>query len=213
MMIGSRVALAVILGASVAACATSPGPSQPMAAVPSGSPQVTSVPDVPSPSAAFQSYEPSATVAAPTAAPTPRPTPALPRQPTGVDMTMDGRDPEGAGFATEITTTITWNVPQTAETEIRVYGVNACFAKHDQDPCLVLGTPLPAGSLELIAEAPGRAGKVSWTWPAWDDIGGAVIGAPDGSTYDSLVVAAYNAAGHSTFTIVATAVWCPYCTY
>lgn len=166
-MIGSRVALAVILGASVAACATSPGPSQPMAAVPSGSPQITSVADVPSPSAAFQSYAPVATVAAPTAAPTsrptPAPTPALPRRPAGVDMTMDGRDPEGAGFATEITTTITWNVPQTAETEIRVYGVNTCFAKHDQDPCLVLGTPLPAGSLELIAKAPARAGKVSWT--------------------------------------------------
>jgi hypothetical protein len=128
-------------------------------------------------------------------------------------MTMDGRDPEGAGFATEITTTITWKVPLTAGTEIRVYGVNTCFAKHDQDPCLVLGTPLPAGSLELIAKAPARAGKVSWTWPAWDDIGGAVIGAPDGSTYDSLVVAAYNAAGHSKFTIVATAVWCPDCTY
>ena len=51
-MVGSRVALAVILGAAVAACATSPGPSQPQAAVPSGSPQITNVPDRPSPVAA-----------------------------------------------------------------------------------------------------------------------------------------------------------------
>jgi hypothetical protein len=51
-MVGSRVALAVILGAAVAACATSPGSSQPQAAVPSGSPQVTNLPDGPSPVAA-----------------------------------------------------------------------------------------------------------------------------------------------------------------
>ena len=48
-MVGSRVALAVILGAAVAACATSAGPSRPPAAVSSDSPQITNVPDRPSP--------------------------------------------------------------------------------------------------------------------------------------------------------------------
>jgi hypothetical protein len=51
-MIGSRAALALILGAAVAGCAGSPGLSQPQAAVPSGSPQVTNPPGGPSPVAA-----------------------------------------------------------------------------------------------------------------------------------------------------------------
>src|SRR5258706_6572043 len=51
-MVGSRVALAVILGAAVAACASSPGLSQPQTGVPSGRPQITNLPDGPSPVAA-----------------------------------------------------------------------------------------------------------------------------------------------------------------
>jgi hypothetical protein len=47
-MIGSRAALVVIVGATVAACGTSPSPSPPQAAVASVSPQVTTVPGVPS---------------------------------------------------------------------------------------------------------------------------------------------------------------------
>ena len=51
-MVGSRAALAVVLGSAVAACATPSGPSQPQAAIPSGSPQVANLTDGPSPVAA-----------------------------------------------------------------------------------------------------------------------------------------------------------------
>ena len=49
-MIGSRSALALILGAAVSACGSTPSPSPPLTAVPSGSPQTNTVPDVPGPS-------------------------------------------------------------------------------------------------------------------------------------------------------------------
>ncbi len=51
-MVGSRAALAVVLGWAVAACATPSGPSQPQAAIPSGSPQIASHADGASPVAA-----------------------------------------------------------------------------------------------------------------------------------------------------------------
>lgn len=51
-MVGSRITLALILGAAVAACAASPGLSHPQAAVPSGSPEITNLPDGSSPVAA-----------------------------------------------------------------------------------------------------------------------------------------------------------------
>ena len=97
---------------------------------------------------------------------------------------------------------------------IRVYGVTACLPKHKQDhsPCLEKGTPLPANVRELIAKAPASKGKVTWTWPNWENAGGAVMAHGD-SYYDSVVIAAYNAAGHSKFVIVATGEYCPDCTY
>jgi hypothetical protein len=101
-MVGSRVAFAVILGAAVGACATSPGPSQPQAAVPSASPQITILPDRPSPVAA-----PSPTAvpsASPSATPGPVPTATGPAScvtpPTDINtlIAMEGtgsQDPGG----------------------------------------------------------------------------------------------------------------------
>jgi hypothetical protein len=120
-----------------------------------------------------------------------------------------GGSPGGTG---SITTTVTWKEAVTKGTEIRVYGVTACYAPPEGGPCLVEHTPLPSSVRDLIARAPASQGKVSWTWPEWDDIGGAVMG--DGSSnYESIVVAAYNAAGHSKFIIVVTSEYCPFCTY
>jgi len=71
-MVGSRVALAVVLGAAVAACAMSPDPSLPHAAVPSGAPQTAnpadspSPVDAPSPTAVPNGTTPSACVTPPT---------------------------------------------------------------------------------------------------------------------------------------------------
>jgi hypothetical protein len=59
--------------------------------------------------------------------------------------------------------------------------------------------------------APAADGKVSWVWPEWDDIGGAVMA--HGPIYWSVVVAAFDPAGHSKFVIVATAEHCTDCIY
>jgi hypothetical protein len=128
-------------------------------------------------------------------------------------MKIEGHDPGNDGYDTELTTTITWAAPRDDGSTIKVYGVIPCFAKRDGDPCLVRNTPLPKGSLEFIVDAPAAAGKVGWTWPAWDDIGGAVVGRPGGTVYQSLVIAAYNTSGHSKFAIVRTAIRCATCTY
>jgi hypothetical protein len=127
-------------------------------------------------------------------------------------MTVKGSDPSGEGFDTQLTTTITWKEAVTEGTEIRVYGVTACFAPPEGGACLVEHTALPASVRELIARAPASKGKVSWTWPAWDDVGGAVM-AHGSSTYEAVVIAAYGAAGHSKFIIVRSGEWCPDCTY
>ena len=128
-------------------------------------------------------------------------------------MEIQGSDPRNEGYDTELTTTISWTAPLDKGVTIKVYGVIPCFAKHDGDPCLVRNTPLPKGSLEPIADAPASAGKVSWTWPSWDDIGGAVMARSGDSVYWSVVIAAYTASGHSKFAIVKTAIRCGTCTY
>jgi hypothetical protein len=129
-------------------------------------------------------------------------------------MKSVAHDPDESGFETKMTTTITWDAPRADGLTIQVYGVNRCFAKQDSEPCLVVNTPLPEGSIEFIAKAPASAGKVSWTWPNWENIGGAVIAPPgDRPPYEAVVVAAYGPSGHSKFTIVATSERCDTCTY
>jgi hypothetical protein len=68
-MVASRAALATILGVVVAACAVSPGPSRPRAALPSGAPEITTVPDVPSPSAVPSASPTKMSPASPTPSP------------------------------------------------------------------------------------------------------------------------------------------------
>jgi hypothetical protein len=127
-------------------------------------------------------------------------------------MTTKGSDPGGAGYDTRVTVTIRWKELAPKGTEIRVYGVTKCFAPPEGGPCLVEHTPLPASVRELIARAPASKGRVSWTWPNWEDVGGAVMA--HGSTYyEAVVIAAYNANGHSKFIIVESGQWCPDCTY
>ncbi len=88
-MVGSRVALAVILGAAVAACATSPSPSQPQAVGPSGPPRITNSPDGPSPVAA----------PSPTAVPGGKTPPTCVAPPTDIDtlIAMAGSGPQDPG--------------------------------------------------------------------------------------------------------------------
>ena len=128
-------------------------------------------------------------------------------------MEIQGSDPRNEGYDTNLTTTVSWAAPREEGVTIKVYGVDRCFAKHDGEPCLVRNTPLPKGALRLIAQAPGTAGKLSWTWPSWDDVGGAVMSPPGGPVYWSVVIAAYDASGHSKFAIVQTSIRCATCTY
>ena len=110
------------------------------------------------------------------------------------------------------TTTIRWKSPLTKGTEVRVFGVTACFAPPMGGPCLVEHTPLPPSVRDFIAKAPASKREISWTWPNWENIGWSVM-AHGETTYESVVVAAYNDAGHSKFIIVETGEMCPTCTY
>ena len=184
------------------------------------SPAATPPPSTTAPSAdgssAPASPSPSADVAA-VASPTPTPTASPlkpPPAPKGVKLATKGSDPRNVGYDTKMTITVSWASPTDAGTQIRVFGVEDCMPPPGKDPapCLVKNTPLPASARTLIAKAPASKGKVTWTWPAWDDIAGNV--AADGNkTYASIVVAAYNAAGHSRFVIVQTGEFCSACTY
>jgi hypothetical protein len=115
--------------------------------------------------------------------------------------------------------TVTWTGPRATGIVIQVYGVTQCFAmppypgEGAEGPCLVEHTPLPASVRRLIAKAPASIGKVSWTWPNWENIGSSVAMSPDGTAYEAIVIAAYNSAGHSKFIIVNPGYWCGGCTY
>ncbi|HET7474317.1 MAG TPA: hypothetical protein VFJ71_14430 [Candidatus Limnocylindrales bacterium] len=117
-----------------------------------------------------------------------------------------------------MTMTVTWRTPRTTGVEIRVFGVTQCFpapadSGKDDGPCLVEHTPLPEAVRRLVADAPASAGVAKWTWPGWENIGSSVMMGPDGTTYESVVIAAYNASGHSIFAIAAPGYWCSDCTY
>ena len=201
--------VAVVVLAACQAATVAPSAS-PVAAVPTPSPSAA---PTPSPTAA------------PTSSPPPKPTPlaatpvpsagqAVPPPPTAVKISFKTSDPDNVGYDAVMTTTISWKEAQMAGTEIRVYGVTACLPPEGQDPapCLVVNTPLPASVRELITKAPAANGKVSWSWPNWEDVGGAVADRGD-TYYYAFVIAAYNSAGHSKFVIVRSGEYCSDCTY
>jgi hypothetical protein len=210
----------VLLLAACQSTAQLPAPSAtPAAPVPSTAP--SGVPVDPNPSATPPVVaEPTPTpdpTTNPTTAPTPAtatppPTGVVPAAPTGVRMTVTQRDLIEEGYYANLTTTIAWKTPLAAGTEIRVYGVTKCFAPPSGGSCLVEHTALPSNVRDLIASAPAAKGKVSWTWPNWEDVGGAVMAHGD-TTYQAIVIAAYDSAGHSKFVIVKSGQWCPDCTY
>jgi hypothetical protein len=138
----------------------------------------------------------------------------VPPAPTAVKISFKTSDPDGVGYDAVMTTTITWKQAQPAGTEIKVYGVTACLPPAGQDPapCLVENTPLPASVRELIAKAPAADGTVTWSWPNWENVGGAVASHGD-TYYHAFVIAAYNATGHSKFIIVRSGEYCSDCTY
>jgi len=152
--------------------------------------------------------------AAPTAMPPPPVADAPPAAPTHTQVVVKTSDPGNVGYDTRADITITFREANPDGVRVRVYGVIPCLptTKVEGSPCLSKGTRLPASTRDFVAQAPAADGKVTWTWPAWEDIGGAVM-ANGSQAYESIVIATYNAAGHSRFVIVQTAIYCPGCTY
>jgi hypothetical protein len=109
----------------------------------------------------------------------------------------------------------------TKGTDVRVYGVTGCLSLTDDalsGSCLALHTALPASTRKLIARVPASKGTVSWTGPAWLDVGQVDTGGPDfrafgvdrhgDDIYFAIVLATYNEVGHSKFIIADAGTWC-----
>ncbi len=209
-----RAILAAILAGLIAACGASTAPSPPSdgtstdaASAASARPITTPIAS-PTPTYPQWSLRPS-----PNPQPAPTPTPVLvPPKPTGV--TFEHRSVGNDPSSTEITQTVRWGAPRSEGVEIRVYGVTECIAKpanpspDTRGPCLVEHTSLPASVRTLLATAPASDGVVSWTWTGTFDCGDPDPAYdPDGPAYYAVVLAAYNASGHSVFAIAAPGGW------
>lgn len=204
-MVCCRAVLAVILGAAIAACTTSPGPPQPQAAVPSGSPQITNLPV--GPSAVAASATPSAPSPTPAATPTPKSTPLpVPSKPSGLEFETPcllDCDPDDLGNYR-----LTWKAPRTKGVEIRVYGVTKCFRTDDPEgECLRVHTAVPDDIRVLLAKGPASKGVLDLDIDGPEDADQTEEGCTTflrteaGTKFYSIVVAAYDANGHSIFAI------------
>lgn len=140
----------------------------------------------------------------------------MPAKPTGVTFATDSVQlprPTGTGeIEYQVTHTVRWEAPRTEGVEIRVYGVTECLSEPSSPPpgtsgpCLVEDTQLPPSVMALAATAPAAAGEISWIAPFHYECLGPPVG-PDGLDYQAIVIAAYNAVGHSIFAIANPGDW------
>jgi hypothetical protein len=204
--------LTLILGVILVACSAGttptgtlpasvdPPPSQATPTLPSSSPLPVSPP------------APTATPM-PTRTTTPTTIPA-PAKPTGVKFHEDFDCLDYQCSRAQYTQTVMWDKPHAKGVEIRVYGVTECLAqpRHPKPgssgPCLLVHTNLPKAVRTLLATAPASDRWVSWTWKQETGCDIGPFGSdPDGPTYYAVVVAAYDGAGHSIFTIADPGHW------
>jgi hypothetical protein len=210
-MSGRQATVVAILAVILAACSAevkvtpsspvSPSPSHGPSSLATVSPAPTTVALMPAPSA--------------TATPTPTQKP-LPSKPTGVKFTSEEEyicdDPSNPEFLCEsagFEYTVSWKEPPTEGVEIRVYGVTTCFRTDNPDGhCLREHTALPDGIRVLLAKGPASKGKLSFHgWPIYGTEEVCAYGYGYGSDAEtdppfySVVVAAYDASGHSIFAI------------
>lgn len=209
-MVGSRVVLAAILGAVLAACDAGVASSPPPVASRTDVPDLTVTPSAASATAATTPASPSPSS---TPQPTPKPTPDPgPPKPTGLNFDTQVRVSDDETVA-ELTQTVTWRTPRTEGIEIRVYGVTKCLAEprdppaDTSGPCLVEHTALPASVLTLLATASASDGVVSWTWTEETGCNIGLEYDPDGIPYYAVVLAAYSASRHSIFAIAEPGGW------
>ncbi len=100
---------------------------------------------------------------------------------------------------------LSWEQPRTKGIEIRVFGVTKCFpaGDHGDEACLREHTTLSNDALVLLAKGPASTGKLSWQQGLGDGEGCVAESlSKNGTTFYSVVAAAYNANGYSIFAIV-----------
>jgi hypothetical protein len=207
-MAASRNALVALLGIALAACGAEAASVSP-ATHPTGVAQATPPPVTATP-AVTSEQEPStesptrAATPKPTSKPTPKPTPVpVPPKLSGLGYDRPS-ELEGGGLAS-----LTWKAPRTKGVEIRVYGVTRCLPGVD-GACLQEHTALADDIRVLLAKAPASKGKVSWNqdWGDWVSINDpdwactTAYVSENGTSFYSIVVAAYSTSGHSIFAIV-----------
>ncbi len=209
-----RAILAAILAGVMAACAASNAPSPssdgaPTQATGAATARPTTTPMTsPGPTLSQRSLGPSATYPAATPAPV-----DVPPKPAGVKFDTQAVGRDELGQYADITQTVTWRTPRNDGVEIRVYGVTKCIAEprhpapDTSGPCLVTGTPLPASVRRLLGKGPASDGAVRWSWTEETGCDIGLPNDPDGPTYYAVVLAAYNASGHSIFAIAEPGMW------
>ena len=206
-----RAILAATLAGVIAACGATGAPSAPVDGTPIQAAGATNVRPTTTPvtsPGAQRSLSPSTTQQAAT------PTPLdVPPKPAGVKFDTQAIERDESGQYADVTQTVTWRTPRSDGVEIRVYGVTRCIAEprdpapDTSGPCLVTGTPLPESVRTLLGTAPASKGAVSWSWTEETGCDIGLPNDPEGPQYHSVVLAAYNASGHSIFAIAEPGTW------
>src|SRR5689334_22375663 len=213
-MVGVRAVLAGILACVLTACSTGAASSPTPVGPPADAPSAVNTPSAASPTQAATPPSPSPSQ---TPGPTTRATPvAVPPEPTGVTFTTEPVELAGPTGTDTVTYTvkhiIRWKAPRAEDVEIRAYGTTECLAAPD-DPalgafgkCLVEDMQLPTSARVLAATASSAKGVISWIAPFSNDCSGRPVGI-DGRDYYSIVIGAYDSAGHSSFAIAYPGDW------
>jgi hypothetical protein len=166
--------------------------------------------------AASGSFDPGATSPVPTGTPSPSieqtasssPTPAdtTPATPAETKFVLIKESVAKDGITTTMEYRATWSEPDGAASRFLVYGVTDCLRSsqdHDNMPCVIAGTDLPATTLKLIGTAPGTARAIDVSWILYDEAGP--------GPYQAVVLIAESNNGRSSPAVLWSALVCYGC--
>ena len=133
-------------------------------------------------------------------------------QATGLTLTFVDHGEWTATTAPKRRFTLTWTTPEGVATVVRVLAVRTCPApaKSTGVPCVTTKTKLPSSIASLVVKAPASSRTASWTWDAWEDIGGAVA-YDKGEIY--AIVATFTTGSTVKTVVIVSAETCFGCTY